>query len=203
MEYVFEISSYDAEKLLPQVSRALETRTQLLSRQKYPGMWKATDALGASTKSDGLGSGRRKFFSILCLALGIFLFVPGVVKPQELQGPLVMGAIAIGAGIGGLLRGRKIKRNPFDKSAKLLLAGKEKADGSARVVFAEEGMRIYDREKEEQILYHDFEFFIEGIDVYLITFAGRVVLLQKKDLQQEEEKFAAFIAEYATVTKSI
>ncbi len=178
MEFTFVITSCDKEKLLPQVSRALETRTQMLSRQKYPGMWKATDALHAHSKSSGAGNGRRKFLSILCLALGIFLFVPGLVKPQELQGPLVMGAIAVGAGIGGLWRSRKKKSNPFDRSAALLLADKETVAGSAQVVFSQEGMQISD--DEEVVPYSDFEFFIEGRDVYLITFTGRVVLLQTK-----------------------
>ena len=202
MKYVFAISDYDAKKLLPQVSRALETRTQLLSREKYPGMWKATDALCALPKSHGLGRGRRKFFAIICLALGIFLFVPGLMKPQELQGPLFMGAVAIGAGLGGLLRGRRGKKNPFDKSAKLLLAGKETEDASSRVVFSDTGMCICGG-GEETVPYSDFEFFIEGEDVYLITFAGRVVLLQKKDLQRDVEEFTAFVAEHTAITKSI
>ncbi len=201
MEYIFEISGYDAKKLLPQVSRGLETRTQLLSRQKYPGMWKATDALRAVPKGDGTGSSGRKFFSVICLALGIFLFVPGVMKPQELQGPLFMGAIAIGAGIGGLLRGKRTKKNPFEKAARQLLAGKESAENSTRIIFSSEGMHL--SEGGEVIPYGDFEFFIECADVYLITFTGRVVLLQKKDLRQEEAAFAAFIAEHTVLTKSI
>ena len=94
IEYTFAISGYDTARLLSQVSRALETRTQILSRQKYPGMWKMTDGLNRS-------AGAR-------------------------QG-----------------------------------------------------------------------------NVYLITFAGRVVLLQKKDLQQGAEEFRAFIAEHTAITKSI
>lgn len=54
------------------------------------------------------------------LALGIFLFISGLMKPDELFVPLIVGAIAIGAGISTFLRSRKNKRNPFDKSAKLL-----------------------------------------------------------------------------------
>lgn len=53
--------------------------------------------------------------SIVCLALGFFLFIPSLVKPQELLVPLLAGVIAIGAGIGGLWRSRKHKKNPFDK----------------------------------------------------------------------------------------
>jgi len=200
MEYTFAISGYDTARLLSQVSRALETRTQMLSRQKYPGMWKMTDGLNRSAGARQ-GNGRRKFFSVLCLALGIFLFVPGLMKPQELQGPLFVGAVAIGAGIGGLCRGRK-KKDPFEKAARQLLAGRDETDGSARVVFSDAGMCICGG-GEETVPYSDFEFFIEGEDVYLITFAGRVVLLQKKDLQQGAEEFSAFIAEHTAITKSI
>ena len=59
--------------------------------------------------------------SIVCLALGIFLFVPGIMEPKKLFVPLLVGVLAIGASIGGLWRSRKHKKNPFDKSAKLLL----------------------------------------------------------------------------------
>ncbi|MBR4869531.1 MAG: YcxB family protein [Oscillospiraceae bacterium] len=69
------------------------------------------------------------------------------------------------------------------------------------MIFSSEGMHLGD--SGEVIPYGDFEFFIEGTDVYLITFTGRVVLLQKKDLQQEETAFAAFIAEHTVLTKSI
>ena len=199
--YVFEISGYDVKKLLPQVSRALEARTQLLSRKKHPGLWKATDALNAIPKTNEAGRGRRKILSVICLALGIFLFVPGLMKPQELQGPLFMGAIAIGVGIGGLVRGRK-KKDPFEKAARQLLAGKEHTADANRVIFEEESMRICGRE-EEEIPYADFEFFVEGKDVYLITFTGRVVLLQKKDLRQDIDAFNAFIAEHTAVTKAV
>ena len=36
-DYIFHISPYDTEKLLPQVSRALEKRTEMVSRERFPG----------------------------------------------------------------------------------------------------------------------------------------------------------------------
>lgn len=42
-DYIFHISPYDTEKLLPQVSRALEKRTEMVSRERFPGLWKHTD----------------------------------------------------------------------------------------------------------------------------------------------------------------
>ena len=43
--YLFEISSYDISRLLPQVSKALEKRSEHLSRERYPGMWRQIDRL--------------------------------------------------------------------------------------------------------------------------------------------------------------
>ena len=36
-DYIFHISPYDTEKLLPQVSRALEKRTEMVSRALWRG----------------------------------------------------------------------------------------------------------------------------------------------------------------------
>ena len=42
-----------------------------------------------------------KILSIICLCCGIFLFVPGLMEPEELRVPLYAGAIGIGTGVGG------------------------------------------------------------------------------------------------------
>ena len=39
----FHITSYDTEKLLQQVSEALEKRTELRSRERYPALWENID----------------------------------------------------------------------------------------------------------------------------------------------------------------
>ena len=49
-DFIFHLTPYDTRKLLPQVSKALEKRTELLSRQRYPGLWKQTDRLNARAK---------------------------------------------------------------------------------------------------------------------------------------------------------
>ena len=41
--FCFSFHAFDTEALLPQVSRALETRTELVSREKVPGLWKVTE----------------------------------------------------------------------------------------------------------------------------------------------------------------
>lgn len=62
--------------------------------------------------------------SIVCLAAGIFLLGPGLVKPQELFVPLLAGTAALIIDVG-LWCSRKNKKNPFDKSANLLLTGED------------------------------------------------------------------------------
>ena len=41
--YIFLISSYDIDHLLPQVSKALEKRHEIISRERYPSMWQFID----------------------------------------------------------------------------------------------------------------------------------------------------------------
>ena len=52
--YIFQISAYDPDRLLPQVRKALEKSTELLSRKRFPRMWKFTDAC------NGMVVGRKK-----------------------------------------------------------------------------------------------------------------------------------------------
>ena len=80
--FTFQISPLP-EAYIPQLAYALEKRTELLSRIKYPGLWKHTDKLNQTPKRKKSPL-RTKLLGILNLALGIFLFVPGVMKPQEL-----------------------------------------------------------------------------------------------------------------------
>jgi len=207
IKYVFRLTSYDVNRLLPQVSKALEKRTELVSRERYPNLWKNTDKINALSQGQTQSSGRTKFMSIVCLALGIFLFVPGLVKPQELLVPLLVGAVAIGAGIGGLWRSRKNKKNPFDKSAKKLLAGKDNfsEEQSIEVSFSEEGMTIpADNGGAESVPYSKFECIIEATDIFLLVYDTRVTLLQKHDLiTNTVDEFRGFISNKVAKFKTL
>lgn len=184
-KYNFQITPYDTEDILQQVSKALEKRTEFVSRERYPGLWGNIDKLNDVSKGKHRSSLRSKIMSIICLVLGIFLFVPGLIKPQELLVPLLVGAFAIAIGIVYLYIGRKDKKNPFDKSAKLLLMGKDtiSAKQSIMVSFSELGMEIQVDDKEPQrIPYSDFESMIETEDLFLFVHDTRITILQKKDL---------------------
>lgn len=187
--YNFQITPYDTESLLQQVSKALEKRTEFVSRECYPGLWENIDKLNAVSKGKRRSSLRSKIMSIICLVLGVFLFIPGLMKPQELLVPLLVGAFAIVIGIVYLYIGRKGKKNPFDKSARLLLMGKDtiSAKQSIMVSFSESGMEIRADDKEPQhIPYSDFESMIETEDLFLFVHDTRITVLQKKDLTSND-----------------
>lgn len=50
MEFVFQTTPLNEERLIPQISQALEKRTELISREKYPGLWNATDRFSAGKR---------------------------------------------------------------------------------------------------------------------------------------------------------
>ena len=187
-DYIFHISPYDTEKLLPQVSRALEKRTEMVSRERFPGLWKHTDRFRSMARGRKRSRLRTRGMSALCLAAGIFLAVPGLMEPRELFVPLLVGAAAMGAGIIGLWQSRARKKNPFDREAKILLEGKDKssAEQAASVSFSEEGMTVpAGGGKAEFVPYREFECAVETADSFLFVFGGRVLLLQKMDLKAE------------------
>lgn len=187
--YNFQITPYDTESLLQQVSKALEKRTEFVSRECYPGLWENIDKLNAVSKGKRRSSLRSKIMSIICLVLGVFLFIPGLMKPQELLVPLLVGAFTIVIGLVYLYIGRKDKKNPFDKSARLLLMGKDtiSAKQSIMVSFSESGMEIRADDKESQhIPYSDFESMIETEDLFLFVHDTRITVLQKKDLTSND-----------------
>ena len=96
--FIFSIKPYDVDTLASQVGWMLEKRTELASRKKLPGLWKLTDKLNAVPRAPEAELKRRKErqrrWGGLLLVMGIFLFVPGVMKPQELPVPLFAGFFA-------------------------------------------------------------------------------------------------------------
>ena len=205
--YIFQISPYDINCLLTQVSKALEKRTELISRERYPDMWQFTDRMNTAAQGKSRSSFRTKLLSIVCLVAGIFLLVPGLIKPQELFMPLLAGTAALMIGIVGLWCSRKNKKNPFDKSAKLLLTGKDVIpEGQAiTVIFSDNGMTIpADNNNTEFVSYNDFECAIETTDAFLFVYGDRVAVLQKKDLTTDNLKdFSNQISEKVTKYQSI
>lgn len=185
--FVFTPTSYDSERLLPQVSRALERRTELFSRQRYPGMWRITDSLRKIPTGRKRSPLRTRVLSILCLVLGILLLVPGLMEPQELMVPLVAGAVAVVVGIGGLWNRQKHRKNPFDNSAAILLSGLQTLPQGQdlQVSFSRDGMALGASAKAEQsVPWEQFTCAVQTADTFLFVYEDKVLLLQKKDLRQ-------------------
>lgn len=198
--YIFQVSPYDVNQLLPQVSKALEKRTELASRARFPGMWKLTDKCNAILQGRTRSRLRTRIMSILCLILGIFLFIPGVMEPQELFVPRIAGAIAIGAGAGGLWRSRRHRKSSFDKSAKALLTHTHHigTEQTVTVSFSEDGMTIttdHTNSASAFTSYHDFECVIENTNIFLFVYRNCATVLQKSDLKTNDvDAFRQFIS---------
>ncbi len=202
MSYVFHLTAYEEKRLLPQVADALKRRTELLSRESYPGLWKQIDRINAARGGKKPAPLRTKVLSALCLALGLFLFIPGLLEPQELRLPLLAGAVGIGAGLGGFYRLRKAKKAPkpdrFTQAAQQLLAmyaPLSEADG-AEVVFSDEAVIMPSGSGAQSVPYESFGTAMETEDALLLVFGNSVMLLQKKDLSAAHwESFRAFLTE--------
>jgi len=205
MEYIFNITNIENLDLIPQISKAFEKRTEFLSRKKYPKLWQYADShkpKKALTEKELKGQRiRTRLLGTVNLALGIFLFVPGIMKPAELFFPLVVGAVAIGSGIGALWRSRTNKKSPFDKAAKLLFEQRNTipSEQNSKVVFSEEGMTILSEKgnelNNEFVEYSDFESVISTNDIILLVYKEKCVLLQKKELISENiSAFCEFIS---------
>ncbi|MBR5571992.1 MAG: hypothetical protein IKV99_05065 [Oscillospiraceae bacterium] len=187
--FTFHISNYDIHKLRHQLSLALEKRSALLSRERFPQLWSVTDKLNAQNEARHYQPVLSRGKSILFLLLGIVLAVPGLMNPQERLVLLLFGIVGIFAGIRGLLDtgNRMIKRmkKRFDLSAKQLLAGKERLTEKdlIDITFSEEGISFPAGENErETISFDSFESVIEAEDLYLLVFESNVIVLQKADL---------------------
>ena len=123
--FTFQLTPLDAAHLRPQVSRALEKRVELVSRQRCPRMWKLTDKLnGAGSSSQSGGRNQRRHGGLLGLmnwSLGVSLLMPGLMAPQELTFPLIVGAVGFGAGTVGLWRSKRMLLGVLDLIAGALL----------------------------------------------------------------------------------
>lgn len=124
--FFFHPTPLDAAAIRPQVRRALERRTEQLSRQKYPRLWAATDRLNRGERVPKVIAERRKrrraLFGLLGWALGLFLLISGLLDPKALAVPLTIGALCFGAGTAILWRNRRAALGFLDLPAGLALS---------------------------------------------------------------------------------
>ena len=194
--FIFSMKPYDVEVLAGQVAWMLEKRTELASRKRLPGLWKLTDKLNAVPRAPEAElkrrRERRRWWGGLLLVMGIFLFVPGVMKPQELPGPLVAGLFAILMGVFYLRKDGR-KKNAYVKKAKQLL---DKMNTSMegqklRLIFYETELAISGAGEDKRISYTDLECGLETADLFGLVYENQILILQKKEiLLGEAEEFA-------------
>lgn len=180
-EYVFRLTAYNKAALLPEVSRALETRNELVSQAKFSRRVKNTDFID-DLEGHRQRSRRRSFIN------GIILIVVGaaaiIYSLTTLVGfyyiLLFAGAIAAFIGVLSLWAGMPGRKNPFDKSAAKLLDGKDKflAEDDIRIVFDNHGMKATNK----YIPYTEFYCGFETNHTFLLIFGPLVTLVQKRDL---------------------
>lgn len=185
--FIFSMKPYDVDVLVSQVAWMLEKRTELASRKRLPGLWKLTDKLNAVPRAPEAELKRRKErrrrWGGLFLVMGIFLFVPGIMKPQELPGPLMAGLFAIFMGVLYLRKDDR-KKNAYEKKARQLL---EKMNASMegqklRLIFYDAELAISGAGDDKKISYMNMECALETKDLCGLIYENQIVILQKSEL---------------------
>jgi hypothetical protein len=197
MEFIFLLTEYNDVLFKLQVSKALEKRTELVSRKKHPQIWRCTDKINLREKaSEEVLKKRRsryKIYGIFLLLLGFFLFIPSLMDIKNLIIPLIVSIFTIAIGIVYLSYGRKLKKvklNAFDKAAIKLFSDYEKIP-AYQVIFTDEKIRL---QENYTIAYGEIENFFITDDLFILIWKERITVLQKKDLiSYNVEEFINFI----------
>lgn len=200
IEFIFQVKEYDADALLPQVSKALKRRMELRNQQLRPGKPNPAEMTEEQRKQAKI---KNIVLGIIWLAVGVYFLVSGWGNMEENKLSLIIGVIAVFVGIKRLIPQRKAQANTekFDKAAKEFLEGhKDNLDGvENQVCFSDEEMIIVtgaiEDLEQEAITYDEVEFAMETEDIFLLVHGGRGVMLQKKDITLgTAEEFRDYLA---------
>lgn len=195
MEFIFKPEKL-TEDLFYQISEAVAKRTEIFSRKRYPGLWEKTDRLNEKKLPEEALLKRRRFrrfYGIICIALGIFLFVPGLMKPSELAVPLFVGAAAIIFGISAVIPRKTNEEKFYKKAKKLAKAINSSLKPGDTVVFNEEG--IFEN-GGALMKYEELENIIENRSIFLVCDGKLIMVLRKTDMViGNPEDFRNFIEE--------
>ena len=212
MAFVFTRTPLD-EALLPQMAHALKTRIDSLSRLKYPAMWEQADRAAAKDTPEKKASRekaaaiRYRLWGIVFLALGIILFVPGIMKAGALTVPMIVGAAAILLGFsrlfGKYISSEEKMNRRYEASARTLLNQLNRAQesGAPTLTFDEEAMTMTTPNgSEEVVAYTAMEYIIEEEDLILITFGTKVTVLRQTEIIDGDiADFLPFMEDKTTV----
>lgn len=212
MVFVFTRTPLD-EALLLQMAHALKTRIDSLSRLKYPAMWEQADRAAAKDTPEKKASRekaaaiRYRLWGIVFTALGIILFVPGVMKAGALTVPMIVGAAAILLGLsrlfGKYISAEEKMMRRYEASARTLLNQLNRAQesGTPTLTFDEESMTMTTPNGSEEVVpYTAMEYVIEEEDLILITFGTKVTAIRQTEIVDGDiAEFLPFMADKTTV----
>lgn len=193
MEFIFKPEKL-SDDLVYQISECIAKRSENLSREKYPGIWKKVDSINGNKMPEDVlkrRKKRRRIYGIILLALGFFLFIPGIIEPKELFVPLIVGAFAIINGIFAVLPSHSPEEK-FKKNAKNLMnAINSSLEKDDTVTFNDEA--IYEN-GTVLMEYKNLEPLIESRSIWLVCDGKKVMALRKVDLVSgSKEDFSEFI----------
>lgn len=193
MEFVFKPEKL-SDDLVYEISECIAKRAENFSRAKFPKTWKKVDSLNEHKMPEEVlrrRKIRRVIYGIILIALGIFLFIPGLMKPKELTVPLIAGIFSIINGIIAVLPRRKPEERFKRKAKKLFSAINSSIKSENTVIFNDEAVF-----ENGAILmeYKDFEPLIESRKLWFVCDGTKVMVLRKTDLVSgSPEEFAEFI----------
>lgn len=193
MDFVFALEPVAGEELLPQLAAALQARTELISRAKYPKLWRTADKLGnaprVSPETRRRRGARYRIYGVVLLALGIFLLLPAVLGRGAGLLPLLAGALSLlmalrafrWSGDKGALGAPEAE---FVKPARQLLGGLAASGRSGgRVTFGNAGIELKPSSGESiGVDYRDVDFLFETADLIVFTDGVRITVLRKAEL---------------------
>lgn len=195
MDFIFKPEKLTSE-LTSQAAEAIDKRAELASRKKYPGLWEKTDALNKNSAPEEVLRRRKTrhvIYGVFLIAIGIFLFVPGIMKPKELFVPLIVGAFSFINGIFAVLP-RKTPAERYERKAgKIMENINFSLNPEDTVVFGEEAIFENGALLME---YDDLEEVIETRSLFLVCDGTKIMLLRKLDLVSGDvSEFGAHILE--------
>lgn len=193
--FVFRLHAYSQPGLTDELEKALEKRIELHSRQKLPRIWHFIDWMNArqrrrEAKRQPRHEARKKrqhillrICGVVMILMGIFLFVPGLMSPDELAVPLVAGAVSMVVGFLYLVPWKRKKSDKFRVAAKKLLSGmqgfEQNEEDPVVVLFKQDGMLL---PGDRLVPYAGMDTVVETENLLLLTWEGHVTVLQKSDL---------------------
>ncbi len=201
--YSFCIGRRQEEECLEETARALEKRTEMLSRSEYPGMWKVTDAVSGHAGKHPKKP-RRRARGWTFLAAGLLFILTALIPPEKIWAMLAAGVISAVWGIA-VLCGKgdakadakpRIGRQFRDAAQTLLRDTALKEDESVEILFDGDGMTMTAADSAEHIAYSTFECAVETEHLYLICADKRALVLAKNEMADgTPQEFSAFLAE--------